>query len=62
MQFIALLALCLLCHITLSAVKKCDKVTYLIFIGALVFYFHVTPFDQILTTTMHLSKVCRGTK
>ncbi len=32
-------------------------VTYLIFIRALVFDFHATPLDQILTTTMHLSKV-----
>ena len=28
-----------------------------IFIRAVVFDFHVLPFDQVLTTTMHLSKV-----
>ncbi len=38
-----------------------DLVSYLIFVGALVFELLTPPLDQILTTSEWLCKVSRGT-
>ncbi len=46
-----------LCYMRLSPVL----VSYLVFVGALVFEFVAPPLDQILTTPKHLCMVPRDT-